>query len=611
MALNTAIGFDVSVGELWLALAHGACLNVTGSDRPLVGTRLSGFLEKSGTTHLAATPSVLRTLPDEALPALRCIIAAGEACPPDLVRRWAPSREFINAYGPTEATVYATAARCTADGPVTIGTSLGHVATYVIDESNRGVRTGEVGELCLGGEGVAVGYLRGSPEDDERFHPLTVTDMSVDRVYRTGDLVRVEANGSLTFVGRRDRQVKLLGYRVELDEVESALCSAASVRDAAVCVHETAGRREMIAFVAPQTPGHFDADALRRMIAAWLPPPMVPHTFIEVPAIPMNASGKKDRQTLLEALTTTTVQRPFFAPGRTDLEMRLARIWSEVLTPGHDVGVYDDYRSLGGDSLKSLLLITAIEEALNITIPPGFFERFTTIVDVAVLLEDLIWQPADLDATHTDPFHATRIYQQQRHLTAGWTGTRVSDHGLIRTLGEATADVDLFVCVQYEHESTALHRHLAPDVRVHSMRSGHLLMAYTEANVEQLTSQYFSEVQTIAPRSRIILAGVCQGGTIAFALARKLVSVGRPVDLLVLFEQSRLPDYDGRLAFIYSQASFLSPTKRFDDGEAQLARAYGGRYSLDLIDGNHGDLFVEPQIVEVAARLRERIAAAL
>lgn len=604
MALNTAIGFDVSVGEIWLTLGGAGCLCVTESRSPLVGSRLADFLERTAISHLAITPSVLRSVPERAFHDLRCIIAAGEACGSDLVERWAKGRSFFNAYGPTEATVYATVARCSPGKPITIGTALGHVTAHVLDAEMHPMPTLEIGELYLGGAGVAQGYLGGSTAENNRFR-IRETELGVERLYQTGDFVCIDDTGELVFHGRRDRQIKILANRVELDEVEATITTHPSVRDAAVCLREDDGPPELVAFVAPVTSAVVDPIQIRDEIGRWLPSYMLPGRFVVVDEIACNENGKKDRARLLAILAENEPHRPFYSAGRTDVEARLARVWSNVLRRGKDIGVYDDFESLRGDSLKSLELIAAVEDEFDLVIPPGYFERFTNVVNMAPKIEELLWA-RDRTSQVEEGFRGSRIYYQQRHLVAGWSGSQVEEGGLIRSLGDENAVFDLFLCVQYQEETLNLHKSLGPDFRVHGMRSGHLVMNYTEENVELLTNHYLEELEKIDPRGRLLIGGVCQGGTVAFALARKLQQRRRP-ELLILIEQSKLPAYNWPLAFFYSRESFLNPAKRFEDGEGGFRSAYGDHYSLDLIDGEHGNFHREPQVNQLVDCLRRRL----
>ena len=604
-ALNTCISFDVSLGEIWMTLAGGGQLCTTASRKPLVGARLADFLASCGVTHLAVTASVLRSIPDRNLPALSAIICAGEPSTTALVERWAPGRRFFNAYGPTEATVYATVAICRPGRVITIGRGLAHMKTHVLDDRLRPVWRGQIGELCLAGAGVADGYLDIPRDDTGPFCDLVRNGRS-EPIYRTGDLVRKRWNGALQFIGRRDQQVKILGNRIEVEEIEHAAMAQPGIADAAVAVHTHDARSELVCFVRG-TNGAVNTADLRDRLAAWLPSYMVPAHIVPVLDIPLTPSGKKDRRGLLAAQGPHLVRQASFAPARTDTERQLSSIWQDILEQDHEVGVYDDFAALGGDSLRSLMLIGEIETRFAIDVPPGWFDRFTTITDLAVRLEELLWRETDAGAEPAAGFLGTRIYAQQRHLIANWSGARLDADSLILSHGAPTAEIDLFVCVQSEEEILSLAEHLGPDIRVHGMRSGHLVMTYSDDNVTQLTTHYLGELQRIAPRGRVVIAGICQGGSIARAMATALAKMEHPICLLVLIEQSRLAAYDGAIAFFYSEESYLNPVRRFDTGAARFDEIYGDRHSIDIVPGLHGKFHEIPQVRAFADQLRHRL----
>ena len=253
-----------------------------------------------------------------------------------------------------------------------------------------------------------------------------------------------------------------------------------------------------------------------------------------------------------------------------------------------------------------MLLVDKIELQFCVSVPPGHFLRFTTIEALALQIEDLVWRGAPAAGQTEGGFLASRIYQQQRHLIADWEGERVDDGGLIRSIGTHTPRFELFLCVQYEDEVKMLAKHLGDDVRVHGMRSGHLIMPYTDVNVDSLSAQYLHEMAAIRPSGHIVLCGICQGGTIARAMADKLGQQDGSYPFLALVEQARLSEYCGSVAFFYLEESYLNPFRRFETGLARYDQVYAGRYSLDIIPGPHGS-FQEPSAHHFAAKMRARL----
>jgi acyl carrier protein len=287
------------------------------------------------------------------------------------------------------------------------------------------------------------------------------------------------------------------------------------------------------------------------------------------------------------------------------VERKLASIWKEVLEAENEMGVYDDFTSSGGDSLRSLLVIAAIEQRFQLSVPPGFFGRFSTITRMAVQVTELLWKREHgADAAPEAGFRSSRIYKQLRDLTAAWDGSRASETRLIVSVGSSAAPCDLFLSLQTNAELQILHEHLGESVRLHGMRSGHLVMDYTPENVEALASQYVEELEALAPPGRLVLGGVCQGGIIAHAVASKLLERGRRIGPLVLIEQGRLLPFDGEIVSIFTENSFQNPTKRNRSGLAEYDRFYNGRCTVEFIPGEHASLFEQPSVLHLAAKLK-------
>ena len=237
------------------------------------------MLRERAITAATLTPSVLAQLEPKGLEALETLTSAGEACGPELVARFQPGRRFINAYGPTETTICATLDAEVEPGRITIGRPLTNVGAYVLDAGSRPVPVGVPGELCVGGEGLARGYL-GRPElTAERFVPDPFAPEPGARLYRTGDQVRWLADGRLEYLGRIDSQVKLRGFRIELGEVQAVLASHPSVREAVVVLREDGAEgKKLVAYAVPEegdrsTPAPCAPSSARSCPSTWCPRP--------------------------------------------------------------------------------------------------------------------------------------------------------------------------------------------------------------------------------------------------------------------------------------------------------------------------------------------------
>ncbi|WP_165949771.1 non-ribosomal peptide synthetase, partial [Micromonospora sp. KC207] len=380
--------FDASFWELCMALTSGAAL-VVPTERLLVGEPLAELVRAHGVTHATLPPAVLTQLAVQPLPTLRSLVLAGEACPAELVARWAPGRRMVNAYGPTETTVCATISadlrpdRIEAGAAVPIGRPVGNCQVYVLDDSLRLVPAGVAGELYVSGRALARGYLRRAALTATRF----VADPYAgpgERMYRTGDLVRWRPDGELEFVGRVDDQVKVRGHRIEPGEVEAVLTRHDAVAQAAVVVREVGtGGRQLVAYLvgAPDGPA-LDPAAVRAFVAAHLPEFMVPNILVPLAALPLTRNGKVDRLAL-----PAPDQEP--APGDelpgTATEKLLCDLFAEVLGVP-TVGVGDSFFGLGGDSISSIQLVSRAQSA-GLAIRPRDVVAHPTVARLAVVAE--------------------------------------------------------------------------------------------------------------------------------------------------------------------------------------------------------------------------------
>ncbi|PVU84280.1 amino acid adenylation protein, partial (plasmid) [Cellulomonas sp. WB94] len=358
-----SVAFDASCEEMWLAWAHGACL--VPAPRALVrtGMDLGPWLTVQGITAISTVPTLAGLWRAEDLTGVRLLVFGGEACPPELAARLTvPGREVWNTYGPTETTVVACAARLTGAGPVRIGVPLDGWDLSVVDGAGRVVEAGEIGELVIGGVGLAR-YLD-PVRDAERFAPLPA--LGWQRAYRTGDLVRYDAAG-LVFIGRADDQVKLGGRRIELGEVDAALLALPGIAGAAAAVRTTtAGHQVLVGYLAPAPDVELDLPALRALLALRLPAPLIP-LLAPVGSIPTRGSGKVDRDALpwpLERLEPESAT-PATLVGAAGW---LAELWTRTL----GVAVLDadaDFFADGGGSLSAAQLVSALRERYpNVTV---------------------------------------------------------------------------------------------------------------------------------------------------------------------------------------------------------------------------------------------------
>ncbi|PKB29373.1 non-ribosomal peptide synthetase-like protein [Pseudonocardia alni] len=367
------ISFDFSIEEIWPTFAAGATLVVGPTDSRRIGAELGDFLADTGVTVLCCVPTLLATIPRE-LPALRTLLVGGEACPAGLVERWArPGRRMLNTYGPTETTVTCTWGELHPGKPVTIGRPVPTYSAVILDDTLREVPRGQVGELCIGGPGVGIGYVNLPEKTADRFvhHPAAPADGD-GRLYRTGDLARFDEHGEIVYLGRADDEVKIRGHRVDLGEIETVALEHADVESAVAAVARTddGTGEELTVYVVPAAGpggpgGPVDRAALHELLRTRLPEYMVPGYLEVLDALPMMPSGKVDRPRLPAPSGPRIVvtHGPHVEPS-TELETGVRAVLAEVLAldAGQVSVTADFFDELGGHSLLAARLVTLLRE---------------------------------------------------------------------------------------------------------------------------------------------------------------------------------------------------------------------------------------------------------
>ena len=363
LILLSSYTFDASIDQIWLALTSGAKLVLVDKSTLIDPEALAGVIAAEGVTHLDTVPALLAELPRD-LPSVRQIVVGGEACPVAIARAWSRSTRFWNEYGPTETTVGSLRHRVDPaielGDRVPIGRPIGMTRVYVLDWGGCPAPIGVRGELCIGGAGVARGYLHRDALTRERFVADPFAEPGA-KMYRSGDLVAWLPDGSLEFFGRLDSQVKVRGFRIELGEIEAALLQHGDVTGAAASVF---GGDRLVAHVVANR--ELAATELRAHLAQTLPAYMIPDFFVQLDAFPRTVSGKIDRK----ALPAPTLADGVVEPAANQVEAQLVAIWSRVLAvPVEQIGVTRSFFELGGHSLLVMTLLARIKDALGVALP--------------------------------------------------------------------------------------------------------------------------------------------------------------------------------------------------------------------------------------------------
>ncbi|HZW59305.1 MAG TPA: amino acid adenylation domain-containing protein, partial [Woeseiaceae bacterium] len=389
----TTLSFDISVLELFLPLVAGAQLVLVSREQAADGEALRRQLEATATTVMQATPTTWRLLIEAGWQGHAGFkaLCGGEAWSRDLAEALAARCGSVwNMYGPTETTIWSAVGEVSADtGPVLIGAPIANTQLHVLDGGLQPVPIGVPGELCIGGAGLAHGYLNRAELSAERFVADPFAESPAARLYRTGDLVRRRADGRLEFLGRLDHQVKIRGFRVELGEIEAVLATHPKVAAAVALVREDVpGDQRLVAYLLPDAGQAPSTSELRAFARTRLPDYMVPTAYVELESFPLTPNNKVDRKALPAPQGGRPGRDTHRVAPRNALEETLAGIWEQVLSL-EGLGVFDNFFEVGGHSLLATQVVARVRQALQLEMPLPELFAYPTIAALAERVEAL------------------------------------------------------------------------------------------------------------------------------------------------------------------------------------------------------------------------------
>jgi amino acid adenylation domain-containing protein/non-ribosomal peptide synthase protein (TIGR01720 family) len=393
MLQKYSTSFDASASEIFYPLIAGAGLVIARPGGQYDISYLIGLMRDEQVTAIDLVPTMLKALIEderiEGCQSLRLIMSGGEALSARLKERvyerlGAGGVGLANMYGPTEATITATCYRCEPakeEQSVPVGRPVANTRVYVLDDHLEPVPVGVLGEIYIGGDGLAWGYLNQPQLTAEKFIPDPFSTDAGARLFRTGDLGRYSADGNLEYLGRIDSQVKLRGFRIELGEIESRLRKHSAVKEAVVILSERDGGKRLIAYAVSGEKERVTPSELRSYLKEELPEHMLPAAIVMLDKLPLLASGKVDERALPAPEEGRLEMEAGYAEPRGPVEKELARIWGEVLRVER-VGVHDNFFELGGDSILSIALIARAREA-GLKVTPKQLFQYQTIAELA------------------------------------------------------------------------------------------------------------------------------------------------------------------------------------------------------------------------------------
>ncbi|XGV97452.1 MAG: amino acid adenylation domain-containing protein [Leptolyngbya sp. BL-A-14] len=519
---SISFSFDPSVWQIFWPLAFGAqlVLPVPGGQKDL--DYLIQLMAQQQVTIMALVPSMLRVLLAQPAvaqcTALKHVFCGGEALPSELIeqfyQRFRSKTLLHNVYGPTEASIDATFWTC--QTPIThriapIGRAIANTQIHILDESLRPVATGESGELHISGAGLARGYLNRADLTAEKFIFNPHGEESDTRLYKTGDLARYLPDGNIEFLGRIDHQVKIRGFRIELGEIETALNQHPLLSEAVVVAREDSpGNHRLVAYMVPSEATVPTTTELRSFLQAKLPEYMVPSAFVALKALPLNASGKLDRQALpIPESEHFELETVFEAPNDA-LEQALVEIWEHVLNI-HPLGVKDNFFELGGDSLLAMRVLAQIEAMHGHKLSLAVFQEAATVEKLAEFIQrqDLTTKQKPLVAIQP---HGTKpplfcIHSRNHHVLNYYPlAQRLNPNQPVYGLQPRTTDADLI----------------------------------SRLSIEEMAADYIKEIRAVQPSGPYFLLGYSFGGLVAYEIASQFALQDEHVALLAMVDTYNL-----------------------------------------------------------------------
>ncbi|MBF6061285.1 amino acid adenylation domain-containing protein [Nocardia terpenica] len=502
--------FDGAVGDIAQALLRGGALVLAPPGR-LLGAELADYIAAQRITHLFCPPAVLQTMDPDVIPGPVTFVVGGEPMPPHTAARWSRRHRVLNAYGPSETSIFATFQPVTDPDParsVPIGAPLAGKRIHILDHRLRPVPVGVPGELYIGGPGVAQGYLRRPAFTAERFvaDPFGAPG---DRLYRTGDLGRWLRTGVIDCLGRTDTQVKVRGFRIELAEIEQALLADDTVDRAHVIVREDRpGDRRLTAYVSPPAGKTVSPSAVRARLARRLPAYMVPAAVVELGEWPLTPNGKIAARDLPAPVVVSASR-----PPRTPAEEVVCCLFADVLGVP-EVGMDDGFFELGGHSLLATTLVTRLRE----------------VVDPGLTIRDLF-------------DHPTPAALLARDATGGGASAMLRSLLPVRARG---ARPPLFCIHPFAGIGWCyfgLVRELDAETPVYALQARGLNGTDPlPASVAEMAADYIDQIRTVQPEGPYRLLGWSSGGLIAQQVAAALTDSGAEVDLVVMLDSHPADD---------------------------------------------------------------------
>lgn len=625
---HAPLDFDASTYEVWGALLNGSTLTIAPAGRMGIND-LFNLIQLKQVNKLWLTADMFRLVVFENIEffnTVDSVFTGGDVISPEaaarFVNRFGPGRLFC-VYGPTENTVFSSCFEVpdSFDGrsALPIGKTISGTQAYVLDKHLELVPVGFKGELFLAGQGLALGYVGDHALTEAAF----IYVEGLGRLYRTGDQVRWNARGILEFFGRNDHQVKVRGFRIELNGLDALIAELDCVKESvSVCVSNQQEKR-LVSFIKLSDPANAEwKQTVDGLIRGKLPQYMIPDRVVALPEFPLTNTGKSDRAALsvLAQSQDNPIDQVKTSPS-SDVQEALCKLWAAVLQVDEITDIHTDFFELGGNSLLATKLVFRIEKHFDLKLPLESMFRLKTVYQLGNLLESRLntlsdeTKISDEEAGSNpinEPPEYYELFHRMRTYISGWDGFRERDNSLIVQVGSLGSSRTIFWCGQDSGEFAKVNETLEGCIRVCGMRSPRWFEKIDSRLIEILANRYAEEMMEIQPTGPFYLYGFCLGAGMVAAISRVLLAADREVARVTFIEGlhhtlNGVGPANVPTTLIFARDSEINPFATFKNPEILYRSLFTKDFSIEVLPTDHNNLLRSDSVQRISNLITEQL----
>ena len=518
----SSLAFDASIMEITMALGAGGGLFIAAENDRIPGDGLISFINKYQLTHILLPPSVLSFLPETTLPSVQVLILGGEHCPIRLAQKWSHNRKVINAYGPSEATVFVSTGQYDAENDeFPIGTPIDNMQLYILDKHLNPAPIGISGEIYISGVGLG-DYINQPEVTQKMFYPHPFSNNPMDRLYKTGDMGRYLSNGSIEYVGRDDHQIKLRGIRIETKEIESVLHHHGDIQECVILVKgQDLTHKQLVAYIVFKQGIKPNIKGLIDYLKNNIPNYMVPSVIIPLDTLPKTRTGKLDIKALPQGERVSLKNK--YVPATHQIETKLVQLWEKILDR-HPIGVMDDFFELGGHSLLAIKLISQIHDMFKIDIGVKIIFQKPTILEIAREIMSCINNGNINHGNDTSQNLEAIDYKIDQCILVP-----------IQTKGKKNPIFCVHAIEGLIFSYRILSHYLSDNHPVYAFQAeGIAIKQNKQKSINQIACQYNELIKQMYSKGPLAIIGLSFGGVVSFEMACQLQNQGYHVQLIMI-----------------------------------------------------------------------------